>query len=70
MDDQSKVRLVSRFFGEVYPGVDRFNITLDFHLVIEGVVQSDEGRYLCQVYPSDSETRNGKMYINVIGELS
>ena len=69
MDDQSKVRLVSRYLGEVYPGEDRFGITLDFHLVIQGVVQSDKGRYLCLVTPTDTESRDGIIDINVIGKL-
>ena len=67
IDDQSKVRLVSRFLGKVYPGKDRFNMTSDFRLVIQGVVQSDEGKYLCEVVPRYSESRVGDVYINVIG---
>ena len=67
IDDQSKVRLVSRFLGKVFPGKDRFNMTSDFSLIIQGVVQSDEGRYLCEVAPIDSGNRVGDVHINVIG---
>ncbi|XP_022083661.1 uncharacterized protein LOC110975455 [Acanthaster planci] len=68
MSDQSKVRLISRYFGKVLPGKDGFEITLDFRLIIQDVVQEDEGRYLCLVSPSDSGNRFGQIDINVIGD--
>ncbi|XP_022083696.1 uncharacterized protein LOC110975472 [Acanthaster planci] len=65
----STTRLISRIKGEDYSTSDRYSFgTTGFSLVIKGIEETDEGKYLCQVIPRDTRDRTAEINIKVIGE--
>ncbi|XP_038061492.1 uncharacterized protein LOC119732152 [Patiria miniata] len=61
--------LITHKHNADYPESDRYAFgTSGFSLVIEGVEESDGGRYLCQVLPRDTISRLEEISIQVIGD--
>ncbi|XP_038054159.1 uncharacterized protein LOC119726504 isoform X2 [Patiria miniata] len=62
-------RLISYIDNTDYPESDSYAFgTSGFSLVIKGIKESDEGRYLCQVIPRDTTDRTGVVDIQVLDE--
>ncbi|XP_038061528.1 uncharacterized protein LOC119732177 [Patiria miniata] len=72
INDPSKVRLISRDLRDGIiidtPADDRYSMSSDHGLVIEGVKDRDEGSYLCQVLPLLTYYRVEEILLRVIGD--
>ena len=64
----SRDRLISRDARAEYPTSSRYSFSSDSGLIIKGIVEGDEGRYFCKVIPSNIDSREEGIYINVIGK--
>ncbi|XP_038062488.1 uncharacterized protein LOC119732974, partial [Patiria miniata] len=72
VDDPSKVRLISRDLrkgvNKDSPADERYSMSSDHGLVIQGVKDRDEGSFLCQVIPQATDIRVERVHVQVIGD--
>ncbi|XP_038062512.1 uncharacterized protein LOC119733000 [Patiria miniata] len=72
VNDTSTVRLISRDLQWSHtkdlPADERYSMSSDHGLVIDGVEDRDEGGFLCQVIPQTTDVRVGRVYVQVIGD--
>ncbi|XP_038061096.1 uncharacterized protein LOC119731882 [Patiria miniata] len=72
VDDPSKARLISRDLrggiNKDTPAEERYSMPSSHSLVIKGVEDRDEGRFLCQVIPQTTEARDAGVDVQVIDD--